>query len=355
MKFLSILLPALLLTGSSFAQGILTISKPDIELKNLPADDKPVTVSYAIKNTGNQPVIISRITPFSTNLKADWKKEPLAPNQSSEIQITFQPTQIQETFNYKIMVFSNARNNRAELKISGNIVDNPAKPTLLYKYDMSGIKFKSTAVNFGQIYTWQVRTDTVTYYNTTSAPVTLKAMYQPQHIRTEFIPAQVAPGQKGSLLITVDAPKKNDYGYFYESLILSVNDSKDYKNRLSITANLVEDFSKLSKKDLEKAPVATFDKKETGFGEIKPGEKATCDFTLTNTGKSTLFIRKTKASCGCTAVTLGNNALEPGASTQIRAIFDSKGKTGRQYKSVTVITNDPRTPETILTLQGSIK
>jgi hypothetical protein len=79
---------------------------------------------------------------------------------------------------------------------------------------------------------------------------------------------------------------------------LSVNGSKEYSNRLSVTAELSEDFSKLSPKDKANAPIAQFDKKECNFGEIKQGEKTSCDFTLTNAGKSILFIRKTKASCG---------------------------------------------------------
>ena len=72
-------------------------------------------------------------------------------------------------------------------------------------------------------------------------------------------------------------------------------------------------------------------------------------------GKSILFIRKTKASCGCTAVTLGQKEIQPGQSTTIRATFDSTGKSGRQYKSITVITNDPSQPENTLTISGNVK
>lgn len=75
----------------------------------------------------------------------------------------------------------------------------------------------------------------------------------------------------------------------------SVNGSKEYSNRLSVTAELSEDFSKLSPKDKANAPIAQFDKKECNFGEIKQGEKTSCDFTLTNAGKSILFIRKNES------------------------------------------------------------
>ena len=263
--------------------------------------------------------------------------------------------QLLENFNMRILVYSNANPARKELILTGNLVDNPSKPELLYKYNMNGLKFKNNNINFKKVYTWQVATDTLEYYNTLKDAVSLGVIYKSNHLQATFEPAQVAPGKKGKIIVTFDAPKANDYGYVYESLILSVNGSKEYSNRLSVTAELSEDFSKLSPKDKANAPIAQFDKKECNFGEIKQGEKTSCDFTLTNAGTSILFIRKTKASCGCTAVALGQKEIQPGQSTTIRATFDSTGKSGRQYKSITVITNDPSQPENTLTISGNVK
>lgn len=355
MKFFSILMIALL-PSLVFAQGQLEVKNPKLNLKEIKADNQSQTEIFKIKNTGNQPVIITRVTPMSSQLKADWSREPLAPGKSGEIRITFTSANLSlEKFNYKILVYSNAQNNRLELEMSGHIIDNPAKPDLLYKHTIDGVKFKSSHIGLNNIYTWQTVTDTVYFINSRPEAVDLSIQYKPSHIEAVFVPAKVEAGQKGALIITYNAPKKNDYGYSYESLIFSVNNTRNYANRLTITATLLEDFSKLSKKELANAPVVSFAQKEINFGEIKKGEKANCDFTLTNTGKSPLYIRKTKASCGCTAVTLGDKTVEPGKSTTIRATFDSTGKSGRQYKTITIITNDPKNPETILTLNGTIK
>ena len=333
MKYFISLISALLFTFTVFAQGVLEIKQSRQTLKNLLADDQPMTVVYTAQNTGTQPVIITRVTPMTSLLKADWPKSPLLPGKSCDIKITFIPMQLLENFNMRILVYSNANPARKELILTGNLVDNPSKPELLYKYNMNGLKFK----------------------NNLKDAVSLGVIYKSNHLQATFEPAQVAPGKKGKIIVTFDAPKANDYGYVYESLILSVNGSKEYSNRLSVTAELSEDFSKLSPKDKANAPIAQFDKKECNFGEIKQGEKTSCDFTLTNAGKSILFIRKTKASCGCTAVTLGQKEIQPGQSTTIRATFDSTGKSGRQYKSITVITNDPSQPENTLTISGNVK
>lgn len=353
MKSLFILSVLFLLISSSFAQSSLHFKNKEITLKNLKADDEPTQVVYKFKNTGNQPIIITRVSPMTSQLKAEWDRAPIAPGKSSEIKINFISSQMPAEFNYGISLYMN-NGNRDQLRLMANIVDNPAKPQLLYRFDMSGLKLKNNYLQFEQIFNWQVISDTIYFFNNRPDSVTVSTYYLPSYMSLTVQPQKVAPGKKGMLIVTFDAPKKNDFGYTYESLILSINNSKDYKNRISITANIVEDFSKLNKKELENAPVATFDKKEYNFGDIKPGEKAICDFTLKNTGKRDLIVRKTRASCGCTAVTMGQNTIAPGQSIVIRATFDSNGKSGRQNKSITVITNDPQTPEQIIYINGNI-
>lgn len=338
-----------------FSQGIAEIKQPVLVLKDLLADDRPQTKIFEIKNTGNKPFIITRATSMSAQVETQWSREPIAPGKSGKIQATFTSSRFQERFDYKIMVYTNLTDKGTELRITGNVTDNPEKPTLLYKYTLAGIKFRASNISFGDIYTWQKATDTIYYLNTRKEPVRIEPLNKPAYLHFNFQPATVAPGQRGAMIVTFDAPEKNDYGYNYDNILLSVNKTKDFRNRITITANITEDFSRLTPGELANAPIVEFTSKELSFGEIKQGEKTDCDFILKNTGKRTLFIRKTKASCGCTAVTIGNKAVQPGQSTIIRTTFDSKGKSGRQYKTITVITNDPRHPETTLRIRGNVK
>lgn len=353
MKYFFIFL-LLLCAGQISAQGIMSFEKKEITLKNLKADTEPATVTFTYKNTGNQPVIINRIVPLVPKMQAAWDKQPVPPGTSSKITVSFVPTDMPENFDYSITVFSNSQNPREQLRIAANIIDNPKRPDLLYKYDMGGLKFKTGSVSFENIHTNDIVKDTIYFFNMKDTDVSLSTKYAPTHLTCVYAPATVKPGKQGMIIVTFDSPKKNDYGYTYDNIILAVNNDNSYQNRLNVTANITEDFSKLSSKDLANAPVASFEKKTIDFGDIKPGDKANCDFVLKNNGKNNLIIRKTKASCGCTAVALGESTILPGKETTIRATFDSNGKSGRQYKSVTVITNDPANPEHVLTISGNI-
>jgi Protein of unknown function (DUF1573). len=129
---------------------------------------------------------------------------------------------------------------------------------------------------------------------------------------------------------------------------------KDYKNRITISATIEEDFSAMDATQLQNAPVVTIENKTFDFGQIKSNQKVEHAFIVKNDGKSNLFIRKVKASCGCTAITPKKSVLVPGESTEITAIFDPTGKSGRQNKSVTVITNDPKSSNVMLRITGDI-
>ncbi len=81
------------------------------------------------------------------------------------------------------------------------------------------------------------------------------------------------------------------------------------------------------------APVATgpttsikFAEYEYDFGTVKDGEKVTKIFKFTNTGKEPLVITNATASCGCTVPDWPKDAIAPGKTGEIKAVFDSKGK-----------------------------
>jgi hypothetical protein len=90
------------------------------------------------------------------------------------------------------------------------------------------------------------------------------------------------------------------------------------------------------------------------FGDIIQDSVVTTYFVIANEGSDTLKITKVSASCGCTAVMPEKNELKPGESTNLKVTFDSKGKTGKQNRLITVDTNDPKNPTINLTLTGNV-
>jgi uncharacterized protein DUF1573 len=87
----------------------------------------------------------------------------------------------------------------------------------------------------------------------------------------------------------------------------------------------------------------------------KPADKqAIGHFKYQNPGKTPVRFKSVHASCGCTTAQTQKDEVPPGQSGEITATFNIGDRTGTQIKTVTVETDDPTNPKTVLTLKTII-
>jgi len=138
---------------------------------------------------------------------------------------------------------------------------------------------------------------------------------------------------------------------FLFSVAISCNSSSDDK---AITTDLVA--SPLTANQSAKTvAVPVVEMKETSFdfGEMQQGESVTHDFVLKNTGEADLIISAAKGSCGCTLPQWPKAPISQGEEATIKVTFNSAGKSGKQNKTVTLVTNAiPNTK--VLTINGNV-
>lgn len=88
-------------------------------------------------------------------------------------------------------------------------------------------------------------------------------------------------------------------------------------------------------------PVMTFDQAVKDLGVMKEGDKKKLVYNFTNTGNAPLII-DLATTCKCTDITWPTEAIPPGGTGKIEAIFDSSGFDGPISKSIDIIANtDP--------------
>ena len=103
-------------------------------------------------------------------------------------------------------------------------------------------------------------------------------------------------------------------------------------------------------------PTTTVEFSETkhDYGMIEQGEKVSHVFTFKNTGNEPLVLSNVKPSCGCTTPSWTKEPVAPGEEGEILVEFDSKGKSGKQTKTVTITANT-EPAKTVLTITGEIQ
>ena len=81
------------------------------------------------------------------------------------------------------------------------------------------------------------------------------------------------------------------------------------------------------------------DSASRNYGTIPEGQQLNVSFRFRNTGATPLVIGQIRPSCGCTIAEQPKAPIAPGAEGQIRAVFNSQGRSGVNHKTLFVTAN----------------
>ena len=101
------------------------------------------------------------------------------------------------------------------------------------------------------------------------------------------------------------------------------------------------------------SPRITFENVVYDFGEVGPNRKNTGQIKFTNTGEALLKITKVARCCGV-VTKLGKMEYEPGESGTLKVEWNSGPRQSTMRRKLTIHSNDPKTPQTILNLKAKV-
>jgi len=90
--------------------------------------------------------------------------------------------------------------------------------------------------------------------------------------------------------------------------------------------------------------------REWDFGLVKPGEKPTHIFKISNEGDEELIIDRVRASCACIKTSISTTRIKAGKSAELTATFDTTGYEGKIKKDIYIKSNDSQDEDRIITL-----
>lgn len=343
-----------MVSASAAQKSQIVFEKLEYDFGSFKESDGIQTTTFKFTNKGTVPLVLSNVRASCGCTTPKWTREPVVPNGTGEIQVSYDPSNRPGSFNKTIMVNSNAENGTTILRIIGSVEERDKTIAEIYPRELGSLRVKTNHLSFARLTENDIKTQEMELVNDTEKPVKVEFRTVPKHLIVKVEPQVIPAKGIGKLFVTYNAKEADTYGFASHRVYLSLDGSNDYRAALGVSATIEEDFSKLSATDLEKAPVAIFSETAYDFGDMKQGDKKEHTFSLTNNGKTELIIRNVRSSCGCTAVAPSKNIIAPGESAPIKVTFDSRGKRGRQSKSITVITNDPKTPTNMLRVSCNI-
>ncbi len=317
---------------------------------------KPATYKFEFTNVGGKPLIIQDVKTSCGCTTPSWTKKPVPPGQKGYITVSYDTKNRPGSFNKTITVISNAKNSPVVLTVSGEVLEKPATPENEFRYTIGELRLKRTFLNFGTMYNNQTKKQVIEIYNPTDHDLKIVAepRYKPHYVDVIIEPEVLKPQQKGKITVVYHGDQVKDWDYVRGFIYLTINGKRDYKNKIQVSATIKEFFTEEQKKN---PPRIQFEETKYNFDTITEGDIITHEFKFKNIGKSDLIIRKTRSSCGCTAVATSKDPIPPGGTGTIKATFNSHGKRGRQVKTITVITNcpEPQYNKVLLRVEGYVK
>ena len=356
-KILLILSFSFLFVGVNKAQtkkARISFEQTTHDFGTIKEENGKVSYRFNFTNTGASPLILSNVKASCGCTTPKWTNTPVQAGEKGFIDVTFNPRGYR-SFTKSIRVSSNGEPPLVTLIIKGIVEPANFNPATEFKYSIGNLKLRNRHLAFGKINMGDVRTKTIDVFNSGDKALTLSFSSVPKHLKVKAEPAILGPQKRGKIIITYNSQLKNEWDYVYNNIFVLLNGKNLARSNINISAVIKEDFTKLSPKELENAPVAEFTPNSFTFNTIKQGEKVNYVFKLKNTGKSPLIIRKVNTSCGCTAAMPDKKVINPGKTIDLKVTFNSAHKKGPQNKSITVITNDPKHDRKVLWLRGNVE
>jgi Protein of unknown function (DUF1573) len=313
------------------------------------------TFNFIVTNTGDSALVISNVVPSCGCTTPEWTQSPIPPKGQGKVTAIYDPAGRPGVFEKTLSVHTNSKPELVVLTIKGEV--KPKEKTIedLYTFAAGPVRFESQVMPFTNIKKNEKKIRVMPVINNSTATVKLEFDGLPQYLELKADPETLKPGQKGLVEGTYDAVKNpGGWGYVSDMAKIKIDGVVQNNIYLYVSANLVEDFSGLSKDDLLNAPVFKVTTTTVDLGTIPQSTTKEVDFKFKNEGKRDLNIRFIKPGCSCTAVLQGDPVVKPGQESSIKASFNSGGYSGKVSKAIYVYTDDPKNSEVVLYFNADV-
>lgn len=322
-----------------------------------PEETGKVSCTFTFKNVGSADLVLQKVKASCGCTTPEWTKTPIAPGETGTVIATYNASGRPGMFTKTITVTSNAGDKR--LTIKGEVIPKAAKIEDQYTIDFNGFRLKKKHVYMNAVEYENGKTERVQVVNNTKSDMAVSFKNVPDYMEVKASPEKLKAGEKGTIDVTV---KKNagEWGSISEDIVVVINGKPvtltGKEATISIHGNIQENFAAMTAEEKANAPVAKVGN-VIKLGELKHDAKKTFKFTVSNEGKSDLYIRKATSDSKSITLSAPSKPIKPGKKADVKLEINTKGfAAGAFTNRVTLITNDPTNKGTsVLQISGEVK
>lgn len=313
---------------------------------------------FTIRNTGDVPLVITRVTASCGCTRPEWTKEPIAVGASGILKVTYNPKGRPGPFYKTITIYSNAEKPRYNLAIKGNVIPKPKVPTFVYPYAIGNLKLHTKEVLYNNLRQNETLGEKISIKNEGKTSLTVELGKLPHFLAADIRPTQLKPGEVGEITFLMDGHAIKHKGRKVLDIPLTVRavGEKEVVEKIKVAANVIDDFSKLSAREKAKAAAIHISGTLLDFGQVSDkksmipflSSKLTGTVDITNRGKSDLVIYSFTSDDERISISRGKKTIKPGETTTYKVSIRPKTVKVRLEALVNIISNDPNGPVRLL-------
>lgn len=322
---------------------VITFTKTEHDFGKINEADGRVSVVFEFKNEGMAPLILSNVRASCGCTTPTWTKEPVEPGKTGTITVTYNPNGRPGRFQKTVTITSNATEPTKKVYIKGEVIPKTAKPVNKYTVAVGDLSMKGKTLDLGTIKHGEQKNGELEYTNLTQAnhKVELATNAADAYLLNQVTLAEVKPNEVGKFIFALDTKNTKLYGP-YEFYAYVVVDGKKQINetfKLTIKANVVEDFSNLTTEQKQQAPIIEVEA-ETTIGKVAAGKTIKYMLPFKNIGVNPLEVRRAYCTDNHLKVKAGK-AVKSGKKGAITVDINTKGlQPGAYTREIVLITND---------------
>ena len=304
--------------------------------------ETPLNVKFDLRNKGND-LIINSVRTNCGCAVAEYPKGIIAKGDSFAINVTYGARQLGH-FEKEVAIYSNASDRPYYLKMRGVVVDKVVDFKGKYDYKLGTVRTDKNDIEFDNVNVGDMPVQKIHIVNSGSASVSPVVMHLPAWLTATVSPTTIAPGRTGIATITLNSHKLRDYGLTQSSVYLGMfhGDKVSGDKEITVSAVLLPGFRNMSETQKLNAPSLKLSATELNLGEFGDKQERSGTITITNTGKSRLYISSMQMFTSGLRVRLNKMRIKPGETAKLKiTAYKKQLKNARSKPRVLMITNDP--------------
>lgn len=313
----------------------------------------PATCRFTVVNMGPDSLVILSARATCGCTQPSYPLDPIAAGDTAYISVTYNPQGRPGRFEKYVYVNTNASVPKVKLEIAGVVIGAPTTVARRFPAQFGNLQMEHNAFMMGEVLKGETKTVYLNGYNRSSDTLTMSVVRQPRWLETSIAPHPAPAGENMTIVGFINSSKCDLYGLVEDTITMRDNLGAVYSLPLTLLVN--EDFSTLTPEQVANAPSAHLSADAIDFGNAVQAP-ASAKLTLTNTGRSTLAVRRIYSGDPGIEASAQSYSIKPGKPTEITVTLTPGAKRTNLLNSrLTIIVNDPMNPTRTVRLVGEWK